>query len=76
MKLKDYLRENGLKLQYVSQLLGVHRNTLTFINNGIPVSQEIAEKVIGWSNGKVDVIIVEGDKGHVRNRPKNLPHGT
>lgn len=76
MKLKEYLQKRGLKILYVSGLLGIHRNTLTSIDHGIPVSKQIAEKVISWSNGEVDVIVIQGDKGHVRNRPKNLPHPT
>jgi plasmid maintenance system antidote protein VapI len=76
MKLKEYLDKRGMKMLYASEVLGIHRNTLTLITQGNPVSPEIAERIISWSNGEVEVDIIKGEKAHVRNRPKKFPQPT
>lgn len=76
MKLKDFIKKKGLKIIFVSDLLGINRNTLTHISAGVAVSEEVANKVREWSGGVVHVNSLPAFKGHVRNRRKNFPQST
>ena len=64
----DFIEDNGLKVQFFAKKLGVSRQTIHRITRDEPVSEEVAEKILILTGGKIRV---RSTKRHISNRKKD-----
>lgn len=67
MKIDEYIRNNGVKITYLCEKIGVSRDTIDRVRKGGSVTKEVAEKIKAFTNVDLDIPIVDG---HIRKRAK------